>query len=129
MIDIRRLYRSLTSNPPISVIGTVKNTNGCIRILKPAWHTRSKDIFTEFQNRFSKMSSECPALDCLIDQRMKQSQMDIFQLEKYIPEIHPMKNLISVENCRKKKLQRRIGDLQRASQVFRCFFRKSSFCS
>ena len=134
MIDIRRIQRIhrlrhtqinlMTNYSYLGVIGAEKKTNGCVRVLKPPWQRPSEDIITDFKNRFS---SVCPTFDYFIDRRMKQSRMDIFQLEKLIPKTPSINRRTSLENSQNKKLQRRSRDLQRASQVFDQFFMEILF--
>jgi hypothetical protein len=132
-IDIRRIQRmyrlreaqinAVTSSNHLGVIGRVKRGDGCFSSLKPPWHTRPDDIITTFKNTTSKIYTPCFHLDYLIDRRLNQSQINIFELEKLlsknalVAQIDSSDQLKILQNNHNKKLSRRIRDLEKAYQV------------
>jgi hypothetical protein len=142
-IDIRRIKRmyqlrealinAVTSYNHLGVIGTVRRGNGCFSSLKPPWHTRSDDIITTFKNTISKIYTPCPQFDYLIDRRMNQSRLNIFKLEELIPknalipQIDRPDQMKLLSNNHNKKFNRRIRDLEKASQVCNLFSFKKIF--
>jgi len=113
----------VTSYKHLGVIGMAKHENGCVSLLKPAWHTHSDDIITTFKNNTSKIYRSCSNFDYLIDRRINQSRINIFKFEELLPknalipqidEFDPVKIL---QNNHNKKSSRRIRDLEKAYQV------------
>ena len=114
---------AVTSYNHLGVIGMIRRENGCFSSLKPPWHTRSNDIITTFKDNISKTDIPCPHFDNLIDRRMNQAGINIFQLEKLLPEnilspqIDQFDRLKILPDKPNKKLSRRIRDLEKAHQV------------
>jgi hypothetical protein len=129
VIDIRRMKRkyrlreaqinAVTSYNHLGVISMAQRGNGCVSSLKAPWHTRPDDIITTA----SKIYTPCSHFDYLIDRRMKQSRINIFQLEKFLPEnafipkIDQPNSLMTMKGSHNRKSYRRIRDLEKAFQV------------
>jgi hypothetical protein len=127
-VDIRRIkhfYRlreaqinAVTSYNHLGVIGMVKHGNGCVSSLKLPWHTRSDDIITTFKNNTSKINTLCYSnFDYLIDRRINQFRINIFELEELLPKIDEFDPVKIFQDNSNKKSSRRIRDLEKAYQV------------
>ncbi len=127
-VDIRRIkhfYRlreaqinAMTSYNHLGVIGMAKCGNGCVSSFKLPWHTRSDDIITIFKNNTSKINTPCYSnFDYLIDRRINQFRINIFELEELLPKIDELDPVKILQDNSNKKSSRRIRDLDKAYQV------------
>jgi hypothetical protein len=105
---------AVTNYNHLGVIGMVQRGNGCHSSLKP---TRPDDIITTFKNTTSKIYTPCPQFDHLIDRRMNQSRINIFELEEFIPKSVFTTQIDEFSDNHNKKSSRRIRDLEKAYQV------------